>query len=64
MRRGLGAFLAQVVAALAAYTGARWIWGRKEGAFADLPRELLTFALLWLLLRALIGGWALARKGK
>ncbi len=63
-RRSLLAWVRDVVCGFAAYTGARLIWGPPEGAFKNLPRELLTFAVLWLVLQLLLRGWALSRAGK
>lgn len=62
--KGLGAWLRDVVCGFAAYTGARLIWGPTEGTFPNLPRELLTFAVLWIVFQLLIRGWRYARKGK
>ena len=62
--RRLGGWVRDVVCGFAAYTGARLIWGPPEGAFKNLPRELLTFAVLWVVLQLLLRGWALSRAGK
>ena len=64
MRRGIAAWFRDVLCGFAAYVGARWIWGPAEGAFTKLHLELLTFALLWLLLQILVRGWRLAKQGK
>ena len=64
MSKRPGAFLRDVLCAFAAYVGARWIWGREEGAFRDLPQELLTFAALYVGLQLLVRGWRYARRSK
>ena len=64
LRQRLLTFLRDVLCGFVAYIGARWIWGPPEGAFTSIHKELLTFALLWLLLQLLIRGWRLSRKGK
>ena len=64
MRRKVGSWLIDVICGFAAYVTARWIWGRNAGVFENLHLELLTFAIVYLLLQALIRGRKLARKGK
>jgi hypothetical protein len=64
MRRRIGSWLINVICGLLAYTGSRLIWGEKESPFEKLHWELLTFAVFYLLLQALIRGWKLALKGK
>jgi hypothetical protein len=64
MTKRLGAHLRDVVCGVGAYVGARWLYGPKEGAFTNLPMELLTFALIWALLQVLIRGYRHVRKGK
>jgi len=46
-----------------AYVGARLIWGRWE-LWEALPWELLTYALILLLVQFVIRGRKLVRKGK
>ena len=53
-----------IVSALVAYVGARWIFSGEAGVFDRLPAELATFAGLFLLLQLLIRGRKWARKGK
>lgn len=53
-----------VVSALVAYVGARWIFSGEAGVFDRLLVELATFAGIFLLLQLLIRGQSLARKGK
>ena len=62
--RGFGSWLINVLCGLLAYTGSRLIWAESESVFANLPMELLTFAILYLLMQLLIRGRSLAKKGK
>ncbi|MFV1959791.1 MAG: hypothetical protein ACC662_10310 [Planctomycetota bacterium] len=55
--------LIDVLCGFVAYVGARLIWSTQD-VFANLPWELLTFALIYLLLQAIIRGWRLARAGR
>ena len=64
MRSGIGSWLINVICGLLAYTGSRLIWKDAESVLEKLPLELLTFAILYLLLQLLIRGRKLARKGK
>ena len=64
MGRGIGSWLINVICGLLAYTGSRLIWREAESVFEKLPLELLTFAILYLLLQLLIRGRKLAKKGK
>jgi len=64
MRGGVGSWLINVICGLLAYTGSRLIWKDAESVLEKLPLELLTFAILYLLLQLLIRGRKLARKGK
>lgn len=56
--------LIDIVSALVAYVGARYIFSGEAGVFDRLIPELATFAGLFLLLQLLIRGRKLARKGK
>jgi hypothetical protein len=62
-RRGLFARLVDVILGFLAYVGARLAWGRREG-LDHLHLELLTFAVIYLLLQAIWRGWRLAREGR
>jgi hypothetical protein len=62
-KRGLLTRLVDVVCGFLAYVGARLAWGRREG-LDQLHLELLTFAVIYLLLRTAARGWKLAREGK
>ena len=53
-----------IISALVAYVGARWIFSGEAGVFHRLLPELATFAGLFLLLQLLIRGRKWARKGK
>jgi len=64
MRRGFASWLINVICGLLAYTGSRLIWTDQKSALEKLPYELLTFAVLYLLLQLLIRGRRLARRGK
>ena len=64
MRRGLGSWLINVSCGILAYTGSRLIWSHQQGVFDKLAYELLTFAILYLLLQLLIRGRKLAKRGK
>ena len=57
-------WLIDVLCALVAYVLARWIHQTNEGVFANLHWELLTFALIFVMLEALIRGRKLAQRGK
>ncbi len=57
-------WLINVSCGLLAYTGSRFIWAEKDTGFTKLPWELLTFAVFYLLLQALIRGRGLAKRGK
>ena len=61
---GVKSWLINVTCGLLAYTGSRFIWAEKDTGITKLPWELVTFALLYLLLQALIRGRKLARLGK
>jgi hypothetical protein len=62
-RRRFVSWLLDLLCALLAYMGARWIW-RDSPLFSQLHFELLTFAALYVLLEALVRGRRLARQGK
>lgn len=57
-------WLINTVCGLAAYTGSRFIWAEKDTGITKLHWELITFAVLYLLLQALIRGRKLAKVGK
>jgi hypothetical protein len=59
----LGSRLIDVFCGFAAYVVARLIWGGR-GVFESLHWELLTFAVVFLLLQAIIRGRHLAREGR
>lgn len=59
----LGSRLVDVLCGFAAYVGARLIWSSKE-VFANLAWELITFAVIYLLLQAIVRGRRLARLGR
>lgn len=63
MKSSLLSRLIDVTSGLVAYVGARFIWSRKE-VFENLVWELLTFAVIYLLLQAILRGWKLAQAGK
>lgn len=63
MKQSLTSWFREVIAVAVAYVGARWIWA-PEGSFKNLPLELLTFAVLYVLFQVLLRGRKLARKGK
>lgn len=56
--------MVDVLSALVAYVGARWIFSGEAGVFDRLFVELATFAGIFLLLQLLIRGRKWARKGK
>lgn len=64
MKKRLAAHVRDVVCGFAAYVGARLLWGPAQGAFRQLHLELLTFALLWVVLQTLIRGWRYVRSSK
>ena len=55
--------LIDVTSGVVAYVGARFIWTGKD-VFDNLFFELITFALIYLLLQAILRGWKLALAGK
>ena len=59
----LGSRLIDVFCGFAAYVGSRLIWGGR-GVFECIHWELLTFAVIFLLLQAIIRGRHLAREGR
>jgi hypothetical protein len=59
----IGSRLVDVFCGLVAYVFARLIWQPHE-VFANLYKELLTFAAVYLLLQAIVRGRKLARAGK
>lgn len=61
---GMKSWLINVTCGLLAYTGSRFIWAEKDTGVTKLPWELVTFAILYLLLQTLIRGRKLARLGK
>lgn len=61
---GMKSWLINTVCGLAAYTGSRFIWAEKDTGITKLHWELITFAVLYLLLQALIRGRKLAKRGK
>ena len=61
---GMKSWLINTVCGLAAYTGSRFIWAEKDTGITKLHWELITFAVLYLLLQALIRGRKLAKLGK
>jgi hypothetical protein len=63
MKRSLGSRLIDVLCGFLAYTVARIAWGRRE-SLANFHLELLTFAVVYLLLQGILRGWRLAREGK
>ena len=64
MKVSVGSWLINTICGLLAYAGSRLIWKDSESVFGNLPKELLTFAVLYLLMQVLIRGRSLARKGK
>lgn len=64
MASGLKSWLINVICGLMAYTGSRFIWAEKDTGVEKLHWELLTFAVFYLILQALIRGRRLAKKGK
>jgi hypothetical protein len=64
VRGRIGSWLINVICGLLAYTGSRVLWGAHEDVFEKLHWELLTFAVFYLLMQALIRGWRLALKGR
>jgi hypothetical protein len=58
-----GSRLVDVSCGFAAYIGARLIWGGKS-VTESLLWELLTFAVIYLLLQAIVRGRKLAREGR
>jgi hypothetical protein len=64
MRFGkLGSRLIDVFCGFLAYVAARLVWGTRED-FANIHLELLTFAVVYLLLQAIVRGRKLARLGR
>jgi uncharacterized RDD family membrane protein YckC len=61
--RTLSSRLIDVLCGFAAYVGARLVWGGRD-VFENLPWELLTFAVIYLLLQAIVRGRRLAREGR
>ncbi len=59
--KAVGAWIGDVLCGFLAYVGARAVWGG-YGVFEKLHLELLTFALIYLLLKALVRGWARTRR--
>jgi hypothetical protein len=64
MKKSLGEHLRDVVCGFGAYVGARLLWGPEKDVFRSLPKELLTFALLWILLQLLLRGSRYVRRSK
>ncbi len=64
MRTGILSWLINVISGLLAYSGSRFIWAEKDTGIEKLHWELLTFAVFYLILQALIRGRKLAKKGK
>ena len=64
MKGNLGSWLINTACGLLAYTGSRLIWKDSDSVLGNLLYELLTFAVLYLLMQVLIRGRGLARKGK
>jgi hypothetical protein len=64
MKGGVKSWLINVICGLLAYVGSRLIWAEKDSPFADLHWELMTFAVFYLILQALIRGRKMARLGK
>ncbi len=61
---GMKSWLINTLCGLLAYMGSRFIWAEKDTGITKLHWELVTFAVFYLLLQALIRGWRLAKKGK
>lgn len=61
--RRIGSRLVDVGCGFAAYVGARLVWGGKS-VTESLHWELLTFAVIYLLLQAIVRGRKLAREGR
>lgn len=61
---GVKSWIINVTCGLLAYTGSRFIWAEKDTGITRLHWELGTFALLYLLMQALIRGRKLAKEGK
>ena len=59
----VGSRLLDVACGFAAYVGARLIWGG-QSVTESLHWELLTFAVIYLLLQAIVRGQKLAREGR
>jgi hypothetical protein len=64
MASGIKSWLINVICGLLAYTGSRFLWAEKDTGVNKLHWELLTFAVFYLILQALIRGRKLARKGR
>lgn len=63
MWRKLGSWLIDVLCGSLAYIGARLIWSGQE-VFQNLLWELLTFAVIYVVLQAIVRGRKLARAGR
>ncbi len=63
MWKKLGSRLIDVSCGFLAYVAARLIWASQK-VFSNLLWELLTFAVVYLLLQAIVRGWRLAREGR
>ena len=64
MKGSLGSWLINTACGLLAYTGSRLIWKDSDSVLGNLWKELLTFAVLYVLMQILIRGRSLAKKGK
>ncbi len=64
MAAGFKSWLINVICGLLAYTGSRFLWAEKDTGVTKLHWELLTFAVFYLILQALIRGRKLARRSK
>jgi len=64
MASGIKSWFINVICGLLAYSGSRFLWAEKDTGVNKLHWELLTFAVFYLILQALIRGRRLARKGK
>ena len=63
MWKKLGSRLIDVLCGFLAYVGARLIW-ESQSVFQNLIQELLTFAVIYLILRGIVRGWRLSREGR
>lgn len=57
-------WLTEALCAAASYVLTRWIWWKEDKLFSNLPFELLTFAVIYLLTLFLVRGRKYVKKGK